>query len=235
VISVVRLRNPIAQSLLILLEESGLDYKDHFPETDQEFFEYTGIADAGRLPPLLLDDQPIGGGEPTAIIHTGAAMVYLAAKARAASSERAREFIPEDQNENLAAHQWVMWQAVCHNFRPTGGEAGELNYHANSLFNLVNTWLSGRNFIAGGHYSIADMMCYPWVANWLAGQNEAYGRENLNAWLSRVWSRGAVRSGMTKSENTPADGPLRAGEALARALRYTYAAGDPTTPWGRPP
>jgi GST-like protein len=213
VIELVYVANPIARALTILLAESTLEYRPFSP----------GYGTAGLyVPPLLLDDEPFSGAGRVEISHPGAAMVYLAEKAR--SMGKAGAFYPEDPKQAFAAEQWVMWQTVRQAFCPPS-ELSQNRERANQLFQQLNIWLDGRDYIAGNHYSIADMMCYPWVVNWGGQEPDLQNFGNLQRWFfERLSPRPAVHSGMQHGSATPT-----ATDPLERALRYNYLAGDPTT------
>jgi GSH-dependent disulfide-bond oxidoreductase len=198
VIELVYVPNPTAQALTILLTESTLDYHGFSPGNETQ-----GL----YIPPLLLDKEPFEGGGQVEISHPGGAMVYLAEKAR--SEGRAGGFYPSDPKESFAAGQWVMWQSRRQAFRPGEADGADLNTRTNRLFTRINIWLDGRDYIAGSHYSIADMMCYPWVANWGGAEPEFRDFRNLQKWFyERVRPRDAVRNGMEAGNTRHAVHPL---------------------------
>lgn len=196
-IELVHVPNPIAQALTILLEESRLEYRAFSP----------GGATAGLyVRPLLLDDEPFEGGDRVGISHPGAAMVYLAEKAR---SLKAIDFYPEDPKQGFTATRWVMWQTTRQAFRPSEPDGSDLTVRANQLFGRINAWLDGRDYIAGSHYSIADMICYPWVANWGGTEPDFRKFSNLEGWFyERVRPRDGVRNGMEAGSTRHAVYPL---------------------------
>ena len=65
------------------------------------------------------------------------------------------------------------------------------------LYGVLDRQLEGRDFITGA-YSIADMMCWPWVNPTsnasLAGENFP----NLRAWHARVGERPAVKAALER-------------------------------------
>ena len=66
----------------IALEELGLDYR--FTSINLGTGEQRGPEHTARNPmqkvPVLIDDDPPGGGEPVSIFESGAILVYLAEK-----------------------------------------------------------------------------------------------------------------------------------------------------------
>jgi GSH-dependent disulfide-bond oxidoreductase len=204
--------NPTAQALIILLKEAGLEYHPVLPQNES--------AGPGLTYPLLVDDSPVEGSGPIEIYHPGAAMAYLAQKAGHA--------------ESYDAVQWVMWQTARQAFPPHqvshGGadQPSESSARANRLFNMLDSRLSGRSYIAGDSYSIADMMCYPWARSWLGDATSVEGYSDLNQWLARLGDRGAVQDGMEAGRRSA--GQSRSLDAaLWRAIQYSSLPGDPVT------
>ncbi len=225
-IELVHVPNPTAQAVTILLKESRLEYRAFSPGD-----EAAGL----YVRPLLLDDEPFEGGGRVEISHPGAAMVYLAEKAR--SLEGAVDFYPEDPQQAFTATRWVMWQTTRQAFRPSEPDGTDLTARANDLFARINTWLDGRDYIAGSRYSIADMMCYPWVANWGGTEPEFGNFKNLEGWFyERVGPRNGVRDGMEASNTRNAVYPLARAISIMnfrlgdRDFAFIAAdlAGDPT-------
>lgn len=217
-VDLIYVANPIAQALTILLEEckqSGLQYGTFSPPT-------VPIAEVEHFPPLLLDDSSFGRVE---IAHPGAAMVYLAEKTKYLKRNQPPEFLQLDPAESYAAVRWVMWQTAAQAFRPRGESDGKVAERAGRLCAIVNEQLANtQKYLVGTRYTMADMMCYPWVANWLAGAapSEQYG--HLYRWLLDVGSREAVKAGMEAGGKTPRTAhPLgRAIEIMAQSLPGTH-------------
>jgi GSH-dependent disulfide-bond oxidoreductase len=208
----VYLPNPTAQALIILLKEAGLEYHPVSPQNES--------AGPSLAYPLLVDDGPVEGSGPIEIYHPGAAMAYLAQKAGHA--------------ESYDAVRWVMWQTARQAFprhkisHSSEDHSSESSVRANRLFNMLNFRLSGRSYIAGDSYSIADMMCYPWARSWLGDATRVEGCSDLNRWLARLEDRGAVRDGMEAGRRS-ASQSRSLDEALWRAMQYSSLPGDPTT------
>lgn len=214
-VDLIYVANPIAQALMILLEESGLKFNRFSPQS---------AAEGLYVPPVLLDDEPLQASGQVEIFHPGLAMVYLAEKAK--SLGKAEHFFPENANQALAAEQWVIWQTVRQAFRRSEEDGTDLTGRANQLFSRINTWLSGHKCIIGNQYTIADMMCYPWIKNWLGGAEEIEGHSDLSRWFKDIGSRDAVREGMRIGTQTPRAQSL--SDPLSRAIQFSYLPGKPT-------
>jgi GSH-dependent disulfide-bond oxidoreductase len=143
-------------------------------------------------------------------------MVYLVEKAKSFNRDRVPEFCPTDPGESYGSFQWVMWQTAHQAFPPRFERSDSVTARATWLYSKLNQQLD-RGYIAGQHYSIADMMCYPWVANWL-GQDQDVSEEyqRLRRWFREVGGREPVQRGMEQGYTTP-DNNRALPEALARA------------------
>ena len=64
--------------------------------------------------PAIVDDEPMGGGDPISIFESGAIMTYLA--------EKTGKFCPTDPRGKYDVAQWVSWQMA--NQGPKLGEQG---------------------------------------------------------------------------------------------------------------
>ncbi|MBT7450340.1 MAG: glutathione S-transferase, partial [Rhodospirillaceae bacterium] len=67
------------------------------------------------------------------------------------------------------------------------------------LYQVMDTRLANEDYLAGA-YSVADMACYPWVAQheWSGIDLEEFS--NLTRWFDAVGERPAVKVGMTVPE-----------------------------------
>jgi GST-like protein len=204
--------NPNAQALTILLQETKLEHRLFAPAKVP--------GDPYLTAPLLLDEPPIEAAPRIAIRHTGAALIYLAQKTGHA--------------ENFAAVQWVMWQTSVQVFR-RGVPLDALTAQVDELFGSLDRRLREHGHIAGNDYSIADVMCYPWVRNWVDERTWVSGYPSLAVWLERIGGRPAVVEGMRAGGQPPPS-----VHPLARAIEIQtqrMLSGDPVVgfPPGRPP
>lgn len=80
------------------------------------------------------------------------------------------------------------------------------------LFGVLDRRLAGREYI-GGHLSIADIACYPWIRvhDIVGVALDAY--PNLAAWTARMAARPAVIRAYAVGE------PLKTGQVLDAAAR----------------
>ena len=104
------------KKVVILLEELGLPYTFkpiNIGRGDQLTPAFLKISPNGRMP-AIVDDEPMGGGEPISIFESGAIMTYLA--------EKTGKFCPTDPRGKYDVAQWVSWQMA--NQGPKLGEQG---------------------------------------------------------------------------------------------------------------
>ena len=204
------LLTPNGVKVSIMLEETGLPYEPHLIDImKQESWtpEYLSLNPNGKIPSILDPDGP--GGKPLALFESGAILVYLA--------DKAGKFLPADPAARYETLQWLMFQMG--GIGPMFGQLGFFHkfagreyedkrplerYRAESerLLGVLETRLTGRQWIMGDEYTIADISMLGWVRN-LIGFYEA--REIVNydslkavpAWLDRGLARPAVERGLT--------------------------------------
>ncbi len=157
----------------ILLEETGLPYEPHlvsFETNDQLSPEFLSLNPNNKIPAIIDPDGP--NGQPLALFESGAILWYLADK-------RGR-FLPQDTAARFETLQWLMWQmgglgpmfgqlGFFHKFagkdyedkRPLGRYVAE----SKRLLGVLEQRLTGRRWVMGDEYTIADIAIFPWVRN----------------------------------------------------------------------
>jgi len=203
------LNTPNGVKASIMLEETGLPYEAHlvdFGADDQKTPEFLSLNPNGKIPAILDPDGP--GGKPLALFESGAILIYLA--------EKTGQFLPADPAARYETIQWLMFQmggvgpmfgqlGFFHKFagkdyedkRPRDRYVAE----AKRLLGVLETRLTGRDWLMGEDYTIADIATLGWVRN-LIGFYEA--REIVDfdslkavpAWLERGLARPAVQRGL---------------------------------------
>jgi GSH-dependent disulfide-bond oxidoreductase len=80
------------------------------------------------------------------------------------------------------------------------------------LLSVLDQHLEGRTYMVGDSYTIADIICFPWVHQVRTGYIHANGigaaqylsvdkYKNVIAWADRILSRPAVQRGITVCKN----------------------------------
>ncbi len=200
---------PNGVKVSILLEELGLPYEAHSVNIGQNETwgpEFLSLNPNGKIPAILDPNGP--GGKPLALFESGAILVYLA--------EKAGKFLPTDPVARYETLQWVFFQMAA--VGPMFGQLGFFHkfagreyedkrplerYRAESerLLGVLEARLTGRQWIMGDEYTIADISLLGWVRNLIGfyGAGELVHYEKLTAvpaWLERGLARPAVQRGL---------------------------------------
>ncbi|QNP58632.1 glutathione S-transferase N-terminal domain-containing protein [Paenacidovorax monticola] len=203
------LPTPNGVKVSILLEETGLPYEPHlvsFDSSDQFSPEFLALNPNNKIPAILDPNGP--GGQPLALFESGAILVYLA--------EKTGQFLPKDPAARYETLQWVMWQMG--GVGPMFGQLGFFHkfagkdyedkrprdrYVAESqrLLGVLEQRLTGRDWIMGPEYTIADIAVFPWVRNLVGfyGAGELVGFDafpQVQRALAAFVARPAVERGL---------------------------------------
>jgi GST-like protein len=191
---------PNGWKVAIMLEECGLRYRVvpvNIGKGEQFRPEFLEISPNHRMPAIVDHDV---AGEPAPVFESGAILFYLATKTG--------RFMPKDERGRTQALQWLFWQVG-----NQGPMAGQLSHFVNyapgehpyahqryadeydRCLGVLERRLEGRAFILD-EYSIADMICWPWVliAKPLGQSLEPF--PNVIRWRQAVKERPAVRAGV---------------------------------------
>jgi GST-like protein len=193
----------------IMLEETGLPYEVHrvaFEEQEQTSPEYLSLNPNNKIPAIIDPNGP--DGQPLPLWESGAILLYLA--------EKTGQLIPPDAAGRYETIQWVMFQNG--GIGPMFGQLGfflkfagkdwedkrprdRFVEEARRLLSVLDKRLDGRDWIMGGHYTIADIMCFPWVnaLQSLDGARELVGFDtfrNVGRVLQAFLQRPAVIKGL---------------------------------------
>jgi len=194
---------PNSRKVTILLEECSAPYSltvVHLGRGDQFHPDFLRISPNNRMP-ALVDSEPRGGGGPISVFESAAIMMYVA--------EKLGRFWPQDARGKYEVTQWMFWQMA--NQGPKMGEQGhfqradaekkygDLTYpiarfdnEVHRLFGVLNLGLFGKDWLAAGQYTIADMICYPWAALWKSRGIDLDEFPNVKRWLAAIGERPAV-------------------------------------------
>ncbi|MCP1290538.1 glutathione S-transferase N-terminal domain-containing protein [Chromobacterium sp. S0633] len=174
------LTTPNGVKASIMLEETGLPYEAHlvsFDSNDQLSPEFLSLNPNNKIPAIL---DPAGpGGKPLALFESGAILLYLA--------EKSGQLLPADPAARYEAIQWLMFQMG--GIGPMFGQVGFFHKFAGKdyedkrprdryvnesrrLLAVLEQRLTGRQWVMGEEYGIADIAIFPWVRN-LIGFYEA--------------------------------------------------------------
>jgi GSH-dependent disulfide-bond oxidoreductase len=155
--------------------------------------------------PALLDRS---GPEPFRVFESGAILMHLA--------EKFGMFLPTDPQARAEVLSWVFWQVASGPF--IGGGFGHFYAYApekyeypinryametKRIFDVADQRLAQSRFLAGDHYTIADIANFPWLAPFTEGNiyNDAKtflsidDYKNVGRWVKEIAARPAVQRG----------------------------------------
>jgi GSH-dependent disulfide-bond oxidoreductase len=214
---------PNGHKITMFLEETGLPYRIvpvNLVKDDQFKPEFLRIAPNNKMP-AIVDDDPIGGGEPISIFESGAILLYLA--------EKTGKLMPTDIRARVDVNQWLFWQVA-----GLGPMAGQLIFFLRSsekipfavdryrnetsrLYKVLDKRLEGREWLAGDAYSIADIAAYGWAAPYNLFGLDLDEYPEVERWLEAIASRPATERAyaIAKEMNPQAPQPVRRAERQA--------------------
>ena len=198
---------PNGQKVHIMLEETGLPYNEHYVSIDKgEQFapEFLAISPNNKIPAIVDHDGP--GGEIVSIFESGCILQYLA--------EKTGRFLPDSPLKRIETMEWLFWQmggfgpmlGQAHHFRAYAPERIQYAYdrysnEAQRLYQVLDRRLAGRDYVAAGEYTIADMAIFPWCRlHGRQGQDLA-DYPNVKRWFDAIAQRPAVIRDMAKLED----------------------------------
>ena len=188
---------PNGRKVSIALEELGLMYHVHpvnLAEGEQRSAEFTAISPNQKIPAILDRDSGIS------LMESGAILLYL--------GQKTGKLLPTESEEYWETVQWLMWQKG--GFGPTLGlalhylkfnrgksEYSEARYEKEThrLYGVLDSQLAGKEYIAAGQYTIADIASWPWVARHEFQTVDLHDYPNVLTWYLRIAERPAVQAG----------------------------------------
>jgi GST-like protein len=188
---------PNGRKVSIALEEMSFDYTVHAIDLKagaQKTPEFLKINPNGRIPAIV--DR---GDNDFAVFESGAILIYLV--------EKCGRFMPSTPAGRSTILQWLMWQVggvgpmhgqanVFFRYFPEKIPAVIARYQTETrrLYEVMDTKLGQVEYLAGD-YSIADMACWPWVAQADWGGVNIADLTNLARWFAAIGARPAVQRG----------------------------------------
>lgn len=190
---------PNGHKITLFLEETGTPYEIHPVNIgigDQFKPDFLKFSPNNRMP-AIIDTAPADRGDPISVFESGACLIYLA--------EKTGQFYGTDQRGRIEVLQWLMWQMA--GLGPMAGQNGHFNVYApekvpyaidryvnetNRLYGVLDRRLEGREFVAGGAYSIADMAIYPWIVPHEAHKQDLNDFPSVKRWFESIKARPAT-------------------------------------------
>ncbi len=204
------LATPNGQKIGVALEEMGLSYDAHLIDIgndDQFDDEYLKLSPNGKIPTLSDPQGP--DGEQVLLMETGAILMYLA--------DKTGQFLPTAAQARQQTIAWLFFQTA--HVGPMFGQFGHFFKFARDkttndsalnpylletrrLLDVLDERLEAHQYIAGAHYTIADIATAPWVdvldGFYAAGDALKLDEfEHVARWRALVTSRPAYQRGRT--------------------------------------
>jgi len=191
---------PNGHKITMFLEEAGVPYEItpvNLAQNEQFKPEFLKIGPNNKTP-AIVDRAPTDGGEPISLFESGAILMYLA--------DKTGKLISKDYRTRLETLQWVFWQVA-----GLGPMAGQLVFYKRTqdkvplaeerfgketarLYGVLDRRLSGRNWLAGDDYSIADITAFSWAAPYDLFDMNLAEFPDVERWLNAVWDRPATKT-----------------------------------------
>ena len=193
---------PNGHKVHIMLEETGLAYEVHPVDIGQgeQFGEhFLQISPNNKIPAIVDRDGP--DAHPLPLFGSGAILFYLA--------EKSGYFLPADQPGRYRTMQWLMWQmgglgpmaGQAHHFRQYAPERIQYAYERYTnetarLYGVMDRRLGETPYLAGEHYTVADMAAFPWTRSADKQGVDLDDFPNLRRWFDAISERPAVQRGL---------------------------------------
>lgn len=207
----------------IALDEMGVAYELillNLGNREQKSTEFLAINPNGRIPAVLDDSVLDKEGKPITIFESGAILFYLA--------ERYGKLLGESLQDRVATLEWLFFQmggigpmfGQVNFFRgsekyPSKNAVARFLEESNRLVAVLESRLSIAPYLAGEHYTIADIANYGWLRYGESIGINLQKYPGVKRWLTVIEKRPAIISGIARVENP--DTLFRLDSALAVA------------------
>jgi len=198
---------PNGHKITLFLEEAGLPYRlirVDISKGEQFRPEFLDISPNNKIP-AIVDHEPADGGAPLSLFESGEILLYLA--------EKSGQLLSGELRERHVTLQWLFWQVA--GLGPMLGQNHHFNHFApqpvpyaieryqvetQRLYLVMNKRLEQVPWLAGQHYSIADIAAWPWI--------NAHARQRISLedypavfnWFERIRTRPATESALQKAQ-----------------------------------
>ena len=193
---------PNGHKVHIMLEECGLAYRAIAVDIgagDQFKPDFLAISPNNKIPAIVDADGP--DGQPMSLFESGAILLYLAGKTG--------QFLGNTDREKYQTLQWLMFQmgglgpmlGQAHHFRIYAPE--KISYaierytnEAKRLYGVLDRQLSKTAYLAGDHYTIADIAVFPWTRSFANQGIDWADYPHAKRWFDEISARPAVQRGV---------------------------------------
>eukprot|EP01132_Coremiostelium_polycephalum_P003820 gene3820-4753_t len=190
-----------AWKIFILLEELGIEFNYHSVNIrlgEQFKPEFLKLNPNNKIPVIV--DRTLE--PPLVVFESGAILQYFA--------QKYGKLLPDPKlklRENTEVLQWLSWQIS--GLGPFLGQASHFIYfapdkqpysieryskEADRLLTVLDKHLEGRDYVAGGEFSIADISIWGWAIyvyyGWLPNRDNY---KNINRYISNLNQRPSIK------------------------------------------
>ncbi len=189
---------PNGRKITLMLEALGVPYQMipiNIRTGDQFLPSFLKVSPNNRIPALMDHETGIN------VFESGAILTYLA--------EKHGQFLPKQGAERYMVLQWLFWQMG--GLGPMAGQNHHFNHYApevvpygikryteetTRLYGVLEKQLAMHTYVAGEHYSIADMAIYPWIALYERQKQDIKQFPNIQRYLAMMGARPDVQKAM---------------------------------------
>ncbi len=190
---------PNGQKVMIMLEETGLEWRHidvNIRIGDQFKPEHLKLNPNNKIPAIIDTEGP--GGGPYTMMESGAILWYLA--------EKTGKFVPKDARKRYDTLQWLMFQMG--HIGPMFGQANHFNSYTKEviqyardrynnesvrLYRVLDNRLRDSQWIGSDEFTVADIATYPWTKGHKDRGIDAAGFPNFMRWYRAMEARPAVQ------------------------------------------
>jgi GST-like protein len=190
---------PNGHKVTIALEELGIPYDLRFVNIgkgEQFNLDFLAISPNNRIPAIVDPQGP--GGKSISIFESAAILQYLGRKFG--------RFYPTAERARVEVEEWLAWQVA--NVGPAFGQNNHFSRYAperlpyaitrfvnevHRLYGILDRRLNGRQYVAAGEYTIADMALLGWIRNPSRRDVDIAEFPNVARWIEELEARPAVQ------------------------------------------
>ncbi|PDO87550.1 GSH-dependent disulfide bond oxidoreductase [Kosakonia pseudosacchari] len=198
---------PNGHKITLFLEEAELEYRlirVDISKGDQFRPDFLTISPNNKIP-AIVDHLPADGGAPLSVFESGAILLYLA--------EKTGKLLSGELRERHLTLQWLFWQVG--GLGPMLGQNHHFNHFApqpvpyaieryqvetQRLYQVLNKRLERVPWLAGEHYSIADIAAWPWINAHSRQRVELEDYPAVFNWFERIRTRPATERALQKAQ-----------------------------------
>lgn len=208
-IKVYTANTPNGIKIPMALEELGVDYdliRLDLVKKEQKTPEFIAISPNGRIPAIVDEDVLDSKGKPLSIFESGAILLYLA--------EKYKDLLGKSAEDRIRVLEWLFFQ-----MGGVGPMFGQVSFfkstkaypsknavirfqeEAKRLVAVLESRLETNQWLAGAHYTIADIANYGWLRYAESADIELLDYPAVDSWRKAIESRFAIGKALHRVDN----------------------------------